>query len=181
MALEMNDLMALKQMGSEGGMTPYESVKLDYMAAKSHTGGVAIAGLVTGVVGTAIGVGAWLFGGMQASAKGKEAKEAAIAAKEIAAAKFDAVGTQLAQLTNLFAAERQERIEGDKTLSISINDTVSGQQSGQLTASQIAQQEQMQQLQLGLMTGKYSENPQRVTIWRDAQPCNCPGGCGFQQ
>jgi uncharacterized protein HemX len=174
MELTANDLALLKSM-NEGGMTPYESVKLDYMAAKSHTGGVAIAGLVTGVVGTAIGVGAWLFGGMQASAKGKEAKEAAIAAKEIAAAKFDAVGTQLAQLTNLFAAERQERIEGDKTLSISINDTVSGQQSGQLTASQIAQLEQSQQLQLGLMTGKYSENPTKVQIYSAPQPCGCPG------
>lgn len=176
MELTANDLALLKSM-NEGGMTPYESVKLDHMAAKSHTGGVAIAGLVTGVVGTAIGVGAWLFGGMYANAKGKEAKETAIAAKEIAAAKFDAVGTQLGQLTSLLAAERTERIEGDKTLSISINDTVSGQQSGQLTASQVATNEATAQVMTGLMTGRYSENPRRVSIWRDAQACNCPG-CG---
>lgn len=177
MALEMQDLMALKSMGNEGGLSPYESMKLDHMAAKSHTSGIAVAGLVTGVVGTVAGVTAWIFGGMQASAKGKEAKEAAVAAKEIAAAKFDAVGTQLAQLTNLFAAERTERIEGDRTLTVTINDTLSGQQSGQLTASQIAQQEQAQQLQLGLMTGKYSENPQKVMLYSAPQPCGCPGGC----
>ena len=176
MALETNDLMVLKSMSNEG-LSPYESMKLDHMAAKSHTGGVAIAGLVTGVVGTAIGVGAWLFGGMYANAKSNQAKEVAVAAKEIAAAKFDAVGTQLGQLTALLAAERTERIEGDKTLSISINDTVSGQQSGQLTASQVAQLEQFQQLQMGLATGKYSENPTKVQIYSAPQPCGCPGGC----
>jgi hypothetical protein len=174
MALEMNDLMALKSMGNEG-LSPYESMKLDHMAAKSHTGGVAIAGLTLGVVGTAIGVGAWLFGGMYGNAKANQAKEVAIAAKEIAAAKFDAVGTQLGQLATLLTAERAERIEGDRTLSISINDTVSGQQSGQLTSSQIAQLEQYQQLQLGLMTGKYSENPTKVQIYSAPQPCGCPG------
>lgn len=176
MELTANDLALLKSM-NEGGMTPYESVKLDHMAAKSHTGGVAIAGLVTGVVGTAIGVGAWLFGGMYANAKSNQAKEVAVAAKEIAAAKFEAVGTQLGQLTALLAAERTERIEGDKTLSISINDTVSGQQSGQLSASQVAQLEQFQQLQMGLATGKYSENPTKVQIYSAPQPCGCPGGC----
>lgn len=176
MALEMNDLMALKSMGAEG-LSPYEAVKLDHMAAKGHTSGVAVAGLVTGVVGTVAGITAWLFGGMYANAKGNQAKEVAIAAKEIAAAKFDAVGTQLAQLTNLFAAERTERIEGDRTLTVTINDTLSGQQSGQLTASQVAQQEQAQQLQLGLMTGKYSENPQKVMLYSAPQPCGCPGSC----
>lgn len=173
----MNDLMALRSMGSEGAITPYEQVKLDYMAAKGHTGGVAIAGLSLGIVGTVIGAGAWLFGGMYANAKSNQAKEVAIAAKEVSAAKFDAVGTQLAQLATLLTAERAERIEGDKTLSISINDTVSGQQSGQLTASQIATNEATAQVMTGLMTGRYSENPQRVSIWRDAQACNCPG-CG---
>ena len=172
----MNDLMALKSLGGEG-LSPYEQVKLDHMNAKSHTGGVAIAGLVTGVVGTVAGVTAWLFGGMYANAKGNQAKEVAVAAKEIAAAKFDAVGTQLGQLATLLTAERAERIEGDRTLTISINDTLSGSQQGQLSASQVAQQEQAQQLQLGLMTGKYSENPQKVMLYSAPQPCGCPGGC----
>ena len=105
----MNDLMALKSMGG-AGLTPYESMKLDNMAAKSHTGGVAIAGLTLGVVGTVAGVTAWLFGGMYANAKSNQAKEVAIAAKEISSAKFDSVGTQLGQLAALLTAERAERI-----------------------------------------------------------------------
>ena len=43
-------------------------------------------------------------------------------------------------------------------------------------ARQIAQQEQAQQLQLGLMTGKYSENPQKVMLYSAPQPCGCPCG-----
>lgn len=173
----MNDLMALKSMGNGGGITPYEQVKLDYMAAKGHTSGVAIAGLAVGIVGTVAAATAWIFGGLQASAKSKEAKEAAIAAKEQAALLNNSTQRQLDQLINLFSAERTERIEGDRTLSISINDQVSGSQSGQLTASQIAQQEQAQQLTLGLMTGKYSENPQKVMLYSAPQPCGCPGSC----
>ena len=90
MALDVNDLALLKSMNGGSELTPYESVKLDHMAAKGHTGGVAIAGLVTGVVGVTAGITAWIFGGMQASAKGKEAKEAAQSAKEIAAAQYQA-------------------------------------------------------------------------------------------
>ena len=175
MALEMNDLMALKSL--ENGMSPYEQIKTQHMQTKSHTGGVAIAGLTVGIVGAVAGISAWVFGGMYANAKGNQAKEAAVAAKEIAAIRSDATQRQLDQLTNLFAAERSERIEGDRTLSISINDQVSGSQQGQLTASQIAQQEQAQELALGLMTGKYSENPTKVQIYSAPQPCGCPG-CG---
>ena len=171
----MNDLMALKSL--ENGMSPYEQIKTQHMQTKSHTGGVAIAGLTVGIVGAVAGISAWVFGGMYANAKGNQAKEAAVAAKEIAAIRSDATQRQLDQLTNLFAAERSERIEGDRTLSISINDQVSGSQQGQLTASQIAQQEQAQELALGLMTGKYSENPTKVQIYSAPQPCGCPG-CG---
>jgi len=176
MALEMNDLMMLKSMGGHD-MTPYEQFKTQHIQAKEHTGGVAITGMVTGIAGLVIGGTAWLFSGLYSNAKGKEAKEAAYAAKEIAAAKFDAVGTQLAQLTNLFAAERQERIEGDRTLSISINDTVSGQQSGQLTASQIATNEATAQVMAGLMTGQYSQNPVKVVRVSGQRECGCDS-CG---
>ena len=96
MALELQDLMALKSMSKEDGMTPYQSVKLDYMASKNHTSGIGVAGLVTGVAGLTVGATAWLFGGLFANSKGKEAKEAAQAAKEKAQAeeyakKLDAV------------------------------------------------------------------------------------------
>ena len=83
MALEMNDLMALKSMGGNE-MTPYEQYKVGFMQSKQHTGGVAISGLVLGTVGTAIGVGAWLFGGMYGNVKANQAKEVAQSAKELA-------------------------------------------------------------------------------------------------
>ena len=48
MALEMNDLMMLKSLGSQE-MTPYEQFKTQHMQAKSHTSGLGIAGLTVGV------------------------------------------------------------------------------------------------------------------------------------
>lgn len=166
MDLTLNDLMALKGMGGEGTLTPYEQVKLDYMSRKSQTSGLGIAGLVTsvGAAVLAVGVGAWA---------GSRAQNA----KDVAIAKNDGLKDLVQTLAGTLVAERTERIEGDRTLSISINDQVSGSQSGQLTSSQIAQLEQSQQLQLGLMTGKYSENPQKVMLYSAPQPCNCPG-CG---
>ena len=85
MALEMNDLMMLRGMDSKEGLSPYEQYKVGYMQQKSHTSGIGVAGLVLGTVGTAVGVGAWLFGGMYGNAKANQAKEVALAAKEIAA------------------------------------------------------------------------------------------------
>ena len=166
MELTANDLALLKSMNSEG-MTPYEQFKVGHMQAKKASG-TAIAGLTVavGAAVLAIGAGAWA---------GSRAQNA----KEVAIAKNDGLKDLVQTLASSLVAERTERIEGDKTLSISINDTVSGQQSGQLTASQIATNEATAQVMTGLMTGKYSENPQRVSIWRDAQACNCPGGCNF--
>ena len=163
----MNDLMALKSMGNES-MTPYEQFKVGHMQSKKASG-TAIGALCTsiGAAVAAVGIGLWA---------GSRAQNA----KEVAIAKNDGLEKLVTTLATTLVAERQERIEGDRTLSISINDTVSGQQSGQLTASQIATNEAAAQVMTGLMTGKYSENPQRVSIWRDAQACNCPGGgCGF--
>lgn len=166
MDLTLNDLMALKGMGNENALTPYEQVKLDYMSRKSNTSGIGIAGLTVGVGAAvlSIGIGAW-------------AASRAHNAKEVAIAKNDGLKDLVTTLAGTLVAERTERIEGDRTLSISINDTLSGSQQGQLTASQVAQQEQAQQLQLGLMTGKYSENPQKVMLYSAPQPCGCPG-CG---
>ena len=183
MALEMQDLMALKSMGGEGGMTPYEQVKVGYMQNKHHTSGIGVAGLVLGTVGTAAAIGAWIFGPMYGNAKASQAREAAIAAKEQAAILNGNTQRQLDQLINLFAAERQERISGDQTITQTITDTVSGSQQGALTAMQQAElaasQVATQQVMTGLMTGRYSENPQRVALYQDAKPCPCPaGGCG---
>lgn len=162
----MNDLMMLRGMDSKEGLSPYEQVKLDHMTAKSHTGGVAVAGLVTGVAGVTIAATAWLFGGMYSNAKAKEAKETAIAAKEIATLQNGATQRQLDQLTQLLAAERNERIQGDVTLTNTVNDSVSGSQSGQLTALQQAElaasqatQQVMTQTYSDFVTGRASLEP----------------------
>lgn len=183
MALEMNDLMMLRGMDKEG-LSPYEQVKLDHMTAKSHTSGIGVAGLVLGTVGTAAAVGAWIFGPMYGNAKANQAKEVAIAAKEIATLQNGATQRQLDQLTQLLAAERNERIQGDVTLTNTVNDSVQGSQSGQLTALQQAElaasqatQQVMQQTYSDFVTGRASLNPTPVSLYSSPQPCNCPG-CG---
>ena len=186
MALEMNDLMMLRGMDSKEGLSPYEQVKLDHMAAKNHTGGVAVAGLVTGVAGVTIAATAWLFGGMYGNAKANQAKEVALAAKEIATLQNGATQRQLDQLTSLFAAERQERIAGDVTLNQTITDSVSGQQASTLTAQQQAElmasqatQQVMTKTYEDFVTGRASLNPTPVSLYSAPQPCACPAsGCG---
>lgn len=158
MALESNDLMTLRSMG----MTPYEQFKVGNMQSKKASG-TAIGALATsiGAAVLAVGVGAWAVSRAQN-------------AKEVAIAKNDGLKDLVQTLASTLVAERTERIEGDRTLSISINDTVSGQQSGQLTASQIATNTATATVMEGLMTGKYSENPQKVMLYSAPQPCGCP-------
>ena len=183
MALEMNDLMALKEMN----MSPYEQFKVGNMQQRSHTSGIGVTGLVLGTVGTALAIGAWIFAPIYGNSRANQAQEAARSAMNTANLLAAGNQRQLDQLTNLFAAERQERISGDVTLNQTITDTVSGSQQGQLTAQQQAElaasQVATQTVMTGLMTGRYSENPQRVALYRDATPCPCPAsgcGCGCQ-
>jgi hypothetical protein len=183
MALEMNDLMMLRGMDSKESLSPYEQYKVCYMQQKNHTSGIGVAGLVLGTVGTAVGVGAWLFGGMYGNAKANQAKEVALAAKEIAALQNGATQRQLDQLTNLFAAERAERINGDQTITQTVNDTVSGSQQGTLTAQQAAElsavNSVMTQTYSDFVTGRASLNPTPVSLYSAPQPCACPAsGCG---
>lgn len=178
----MNDLMTMKAMKDEG-LSPYEQVKIGYMQNKHHTSGTAIAGLVLGTVGTAAAVGAWIFAPLYGNAKANQAKEVAIAAKEIASLQNSATQRQLDQLTNLFAAERQERIAGDVTLNQTITDTVSGSQQSALTAQQAAELSSvnsvMQQTFGDFVTGRASLNPTPVSLYSSPQPCGCPAtGCG---
>lgn len=178
----MQDLMALKSMGSENGLTPYEQYKVGFMQSKKPSG-VAIAGLTVASVAAVAGVTAWIFGGMQANAKGKEAKEAAYAAKEIAGVQNQATQRQLDQLTSLFAAERAERINGDQTITQTVTDTVSGSQQGTLSAQQAAElsavNSVMTQAYSDFVTGRASLNPTPVSLYSAPQPCACPGcGCG---
>lgn len=179
----MNDLMMLRGMDSKEGLSPYEQVKVGYMQNRNHTSGIGVAGLVLGTVGTAVGVGAWLFGGMYGNAKANQAKEVAIAAKEIATLQNGATQRQLDQLTNLFAAERAERINGDQTITQTVNDTVSGSQQSSLTAQQAAElsavNSVMTQTYSDFVTGRASLNPTPVSLYSAPQPCACPAsGCG---
>ena len=197
MALEMNDLMMLRGMDSKEGLSPYEQVKLDHMTAKSHTGGVAVAGLVTGVAGVTIAATAWLFSGMYSNAKAKEAKETAQSAKEIAAAQYQAAlqlmnaqnqntNATLDRVVRALERETDARTSGDQTITQTITDTVSGSQSGQLTALQQAElaasqatQQVMTQAYSDFVTGRASLNPTPVSLYSAPQPCACPAsGCG---
>ena len=179
MALEMNDLMTLKNMGS---MSPYEQYMIGYKQNKAHTSGTAIAGLVLGTVGTAAAIGAWIFAPIYGNAKANQAREAAYAAKELANAQIVASQRQLDQLTNLLATERNERLQGQTTISQTITDTISGQQTSTLTAQQAAELSAIQTatntVTAGLMTGQYSQNPQKVALYQDARACPCPCNCG---
>ena len=194
MALEMQDLMALKSMGREEGMTPYEQYMVSHKESKRPSG-VAITGLVLGGSALLIGATSWIFGGVYANAKGKEAKEAAYASEKVANAQYNAAlalmnqqnqNTQanLDRLISTVAAERAERIAGDVTMSQNITDSISGQQSGSQTAT-VSQtsaidntmQNIMQQTLSDAITGKSSLNPTPVTIYSAPAPCGCPG-CG---
>lgn len=180
MALEMQDLMALRSMGEKEGMTPYEQVKLDYMSAKKPSG-VAIAGLTVASVAAAAGITAWIFGGMQASAKGKEAKEAAQAAKELAMAYYTGVDKRIDNIGALLESEVTRRINGDQTITQTITDTISGQQSAAQSQSTSVENSAyataMNQIVSDRLTGRSSLDAQPVCIYSAPQPCGCPG-CG---
>ena len=158
MALEMNDLMMLRGMDKEG-MTPYEQFKVGHIQSK-RASGTAIAGLTVGVGAAVLAVGAAAWAGSRAQN-----------AKDVAIAKNDGLKDLVQTLASTLVAERNERIDGDRTLSISINDTVSGQ-------AQLSQSQQLSnEITLGLMTGKYSENPQKVELYSPAKAFQCGCGC----
>jgi hypothetical protein len=160
--MEMNDYLSMKALEKDS-MTPYEQFKIQNMQAKNHTSGLGIAGLTVGVGAAVLAIGGAAWAGSRAQN-----------AKDVAIAKNDGLRDLVTTLAGTLAAERSERIEGDKTLSISINDTVSGQQQGQLSQSQQLSND----IALGLMTGKYSENPQKVELYSPATPFQCGCGCG---
>lgn len=191
MAIEMDDLMALKGLCREncgcnhygydydrgrGSMTPYEQFKTQNLQARSHTSGVSIAGLVLGTVGTAAAIGAWIFAPLYSNAKAGQAKEMAIAAKEQSAILSAGNQRQLDQLTTLFAAERNERISGDIRVTQTVNQqsSLTAQQQAELSAVNSV----MQQTYSDFVTGRASLNPQPVALYSAPQPCPCPGSCG---
>ena len=171
--MEMNDFMTLKALEKDG-MSPYEQYMMGYKQQKSHTSGTAIAGLVLGTVGAAVGIGAWIFGPTYSNAR-------ANGLRDLANARYDATQNTIGQLTSLLAAERSERIAGDVTLTNTVNDSVQGSQQGSLTAQQAAELSSIQSVQQNLFNqavmGNLSENPQKVMLYSAPQACGCPCGC----
>lgn len=101
MALELNDIMAMKGMSDhDHGMTPYEQFRMADKQSKRPSG-VGIAGLVVGTVGAVLGVGAWVFGGTYANSKAAQAREKADAAADLAKTNY---ASMLQLLTNQSAA-----------------------------------------------------------------------------
>ena len=178
MAFDSNDLMALK--GLEG-MSPYEQVKIGFMQSKRPSG-VGITGLVLGTVGVAAAIGAWIYGPTYAKAQAARAREAAANAKDIATIMAQGNQRQLDQLTSLLSSERQERIAQGVTMTQTITDTISGQQTSALTAQQASELSAVNTATNNLfnqaLMGNLSEAPQKVQIYSAPQPCQCPVSCG---
>lgn len=188
MALETNDILALRGMKDEG-MTPFEQ----YMVAEKQSkrpSNVGVAGLVLGTVGAAAAIGAWIFGGTYAASKSAQAREAAAAASNLATANHtntlalmtQAQANQNATIDRIITALNREtdaRSAGDTTISQSVTDTLSGSQQGTLSAQQqsdlSAVQTATQNLLTQAMLGNLSENPQKVSLYSAPSPCACPG------
>ena len=160
--MDLNDYLSMKALEKDS-MTPYETFKTQHMQAKEHTSGLGIGGLTVGVGAAVLAVG----GAAWAASRAQNAKDVAIA-------KNDGLRDLVQTLAGTLAAERSERINGDLNITTTINDTVSGQQQGQLSQSQQLSND----IALGLMTGKYSENPQKVELYSPAAPFQCGCGCG---
>ncbi len=189
----MNDLYALKSMGNKDGLSAYEQVKLDYMAAKRPSnvavtsivfGGAALVGVIAGTV----------LNSMYANAKSKEAKEAAIASEKVANAQYNATLQLIAQgnantkdnidrLLLSIQRETDARVAQGTTISQTITDSISGQQQGSQNQSTSVENSAyataMNQIVSDRLTGRSSLDAQPVCIYSAPQPCSCPGcGCG---
>ena len=135
--------------------------------------GSAVAGLVLGSVGTALGVGAWIFGPLVANNRTKGVEKLV----EVTNANNQST---LDRVINALASERAERVAQGLTVTQTINDTISGQQTSTLTAQQASELSSIQTLQNTLLadavTGRSSLNPTPVTVYSAPAPCSCPCG-----
>ena len=153
-----------------GGLSPYEDYKIADMVSRKSNGGTVTA-LVLGSVGLAAALGAWVFGPMVSNSR-------ANGVRDLANARYDATNAQIATLASLLGTERAERVAQGTTISQTITDSISGQQSSSLTAQQASElsavNSVMQQTFADAVTGKSSLNPTPVTIYSAPSPCGCP-------
>lgn len=98
---------------SHWGLSPYESFMVSEKSSRRPSGS-AVAGLVLGSVGTALAVGAWIFGPVLSNSK-------ANGIRDLANAQFQANNAQIAALAGLLNGERAERVQGDINLTTTIN------------------------------------------------------------
>jgi len=156
------------------GFTPFESFMVAEKSSKRPSG-TAVAGLVLGSVGAALGIGAWIFAPVFSNAK-------ANGIRDLANAQFSANNAQIASLASLLGTERAERVAQGITLTQTVNDTVSGSQQSSLTAQQAAElsavNSVMTQTYSDFVTGRASLNPTPVSLYSAPAPCSCPGSCG---
>lgn len=124
MAIEMNDLLALKNL--DHGMSPYEQVKVANMQNR-RAGGTAIAGLVVASAAAVAAVGGWVFAGMKANA-----------AERVALAQNAGTAALLNQTAGLLATERAERVQGDINITNAFTGTQSGSFANQIENNAIA-------------------------------------------
>lgn len=186
MALELNDVLAMKGMSDkDNGMTAYEQFRMADKQSKRPSG-VGIAGLVLGTVGTVAAISAWVFGGSYTNAKSGQAREKADAAADLARTNYASMlqlltnqsANQNAAIDKLLTALNREtdaRTEGDRSITLSINDSLSGSQQGSQNATQSTVQSVSQNLLEKAMLGNLSENPMKVSLYSAPSPCPCPG------
>jgi hypothetical protein len=161
--------MAEEMISHMGGFSPYESWKVSEITSRRPSG-TAVTGVVIASVAAALGVGAWIFGPIFSNAK-------ANGVRDLANAQFNANNAQIASLASLLGTERAERVAQGVTISQSITDSISGQQSSNLTAQQAAELSSIQSVEQNLLNqavlGNLAQAPQKVAIYQDAMPCGC--------
>ena len=166
---EMNDMM----MRPWGGLSPYESFMISEKSSK-RASGTAITGLVLGTVGTALGVGAWIFGPVISGQRSRGIEKLIDVTNTNTQATLD-------RMINALAAERTERVAQGVTMSQTITDSISGQQQGSQNQTTSVENSAMAAATTQLLTqsllGNLSENAQKVQIYSAPSPCACPG-CG---
>ena len=110
--LTMDDLVAIRSLSDSKGVSAHEQFDMSERCNRK-AGGVAITGLVLASAALLIAIAAWVFAGLFTSARTRTAEAMA-----------QANSTQIAQLANLYAAERTERIAAVNSVLPNISQTV---------------------------------------------------------
>ena len=164
--------MADSEMMSHWGLSPYESFMMTEKTSRRPSGS-AVAGLVLGSVGTALGVGAWIFGPIIAANRSRGVEKLVEVTNSNNQSTLDRV-------INALATERAERVAQGLTVTQTINDTISGQQTSSLSAQQASElsavNSVMQQTFSDAITGRSQLCPQPVSLYSSPSPCGCPCG-----